>query len=199
MAWRLATSLDVLRKEVNAAHPNRPKASDGTIGDVAHQNQGSASDHNPWLNNTVRAWDITTADFTDALAEWLRLKGKAGDPRLVGGGYVIYKGRICSDNDSAGAWNWRKYTGGDPHTSHIHLSVTRNPAYDDASPWGVVSAPTPEDTVTEETAKAILDQLKKIAEDAHESRMFLGPMNENLTAAIKESAGTVVDAIKSKD
>jgi hypothetical protein len=136
MAWRLATALEVLRKEVNAAHPNRQKASDGTIGDVAHQSQGSASDHNPWLNNTVRAWDITTADFTDALAEWLRQKGQGGDPRLVGGGYVIYKARIASDNPVAGVWNWRPYSG-DPHTSHIHVSVTRNAAYDSAAPWGV--------------------------------------------------------------
>lgn len=137
MAWRLATSIEVLRKEVNAARPNRSKATDGTIGDVAHQNQGSGSDHNPWLNNTVRAWDITTADFTDTLAEWLRLKGKAGDPRLVGGGMVIYQGRIASDN---GDWEWRRYGGSDPHTSHIHLSVTRNPAYDSNAPWGVAEA-----------------------------------------------------------
>lgn len=134
MAWRLATSLDVLRKEVNAAWPNRKKQTDGTIGDPSHQSQGSSSDHNPWLNDTVRAWDITTDSFTDVLAEWLRKKGQAGDLRLRGGGYVIYKGRIASDRDN---WIWRTYTGSDRHDSHIHLSVTREAAYDSPSPWGV--------------------------------------------------------------
>lgn len=134
MTWRLATSLDVLRKEINVAFPNRKKQTDGTIGDPSHAAQGSSSDHNPWLNNTVRAWDITTDTFTTELAEWLRLKGKAGDPRLVGGGMVIHRGRIASDN---GNWEWRSYGGSDRHDSHIHLSVSRNQAgYDSAAPWG---------------------------------------------------------------
>jgi len=41
MSWRLARSLEPLRNEVNAAAPNRSKASDGTIGDTAHSSRAS--------------------------------------------------------------------------------------------------------------------------------------------------------------
>jgi|HigsolmetaAR201D_1030396.scaffolds.fasta_scaffold15936_2 hypothetical protein len=45
MAWRLARSLEQLRRQIDAAYPGRSKASDGTIGDVAHSQRNS--DHNP--------------------------------------------------------------------------------------------------------------------------------------------------------
>lgn len=57
MAWRLAKSLAVLRDEVNTVAPGRSKASDGTIGDDAHQ--GSPSDHNPNGADVVCAIDFT--------------------------------------------------------------------------------------------------------------------------------------------
>jgi hypothetical protein len=130
MTWRLAKSLDVLRAEVNKAHPNRPKTADGTIGDARHQ--AEKSDHNPTAPHlgVVTAWDITTADFTDALAETLRLMGKGGDLRVK---YVIYKGRICSAKQS---WAWRTYTGYSQHFDHIHLSVSDDrEQYDRTDPW----------------------------------------------------------------
>lgn len=159
MAWRLATSLEVLRAEVNAAHPGRHKASDGTIGDQAHASTGLASDHNPWVIGSdgvgvVRAFDITTDPVIapDDLAERFRLLGKAGDVRLIGGGYVIYNRRIASERDG---WAWRPYSGSDPHTSHIHLSVSRNAGgFDLPAQWGVANTippapptPTQEDTM----------------------------------------------------
>jgi hypothetical protein len=132
--WHLAGSLVSLLNAVNAHWPNRSKVSDGGIGDAAHQAEGSASDHNPWLNNTVRAYDFTAAGI-DApwLAETLRKLGQHGDPRLVGGGYVIWNSHITSED-----WtHWVAYTG-DPHTSHVHVSVSRNPAgYENGGPWDI--------------------------------------------------------------
>lgn len=159
MTWRLAHSLVVLRDEVNARWPQRSKVSDGTIGDQAHANTGSASDHNPWLNDTVRAFDITTAGI-DApwLAEHFRKMGAAGDVRLLDHGYVIFDGRIASET---GAWAWRSYTGSDPHTSHIHISVSRTPsAYDMPAQWGLTAQiPTPEDDLPLNDAdKTFIDQ-----------------------------------------
>jgi hypothetical protein len=145
--WRVAVSLLGLRREVNAQWPNRSDAADGFIGDAAHIAQGSASDHNPWIIDAhgigvVRAFDIT-ADGIDApaLAEHLRQLGAAGDRRLADHGYVIFNGQITS---AFSAWTWTIYHG-DPHTSHIHVSVARDPAYDDESSWGVaqLSEPAP--------------------------------------------------------
>ena len=138
MAWRTAHALDVLRNEVNTRWPYRSKISDGTIGDAAHA--ARTSDHNPWLVvngvGVVRAFDCTANGIDpDAYAEHLRALGKAGDPRLTGGGYVIWNKRIASERQG---WAWRKYTGANGHTHHIHLSLSRNQAgFDSRASWGI--------------------------------------------------------------
>lgn len=178
LTWRLAPCIRSLQTEINSKFPDRPKQTDGTKGDAAHEAQGSSSDHNAWLDNTVRAWDITTSYFTDDLAERLRLRGLQGDHRLIGGGYVIHKSRIASDN---GNWQWRKYTGSDPHTSHIHLSVTRDKTgYDDASPWGIYQTGD-DDMTTKDEVKQIVDQ--SVAEL---KRDLLFPMNDTLNFILDE-------------
>jgi hypothetical protein len=132
--WHLAGSLVQLLQAVNAHWPDRSKASDGGIGDARHQAEGSASDHNPWLNRTVRAFDFTATGINAPwLAETLRKLGQHGDPRLVGGGYVIWDHHITSEDWS----HWVAYSG-DPHTSHVHVSVSRNPGgYEAAGPWDI--------------------------------------------------------------
>src|SRR3954471_16871561 len=97
MTWRLAAAIKTLQAEVNAAHPGRPKQADGTIGDARHQAEVSDHNPNPPHAGVVTAWDITTAPFTIALAEKLRLMGKTGDGRVK---YVIYRGRIASSKQS---------------------------------------------------------------------------------------------------
>ena len=57
MAWRLAKSLDRLRKQVNEVVPLRSKTDDGTIGDEAHS--ARESDHNPDDDGVVKAMDLT--------------------------------------------------------------------------------------------------------------------------------------------
>jgi hypothetical protein len=146
--WHLAGSLVSLLSAVNAHWPNRSKASDGGIGNAAHLAEGQASDHNPWLNNTVRAYDFTAAGI-DApwLAEKLRQLGASGESRLTGGGYVIWDHHITSEDFS----HWVAYTGVDPHTSHVHVSVSRTPAaYEYGGQWDLFAqvpihppAPTP--------------------------------------------------------
>jgi murein L,D-transpeptidase YcbB/YkuD len=132
MDWTLAPCLVKLRNEVNAAHPNRPKQSDGTIGDTAHQHE--TSDHNPNSAGIVTAFDITTDSWSDALAESLRLRGPH-DGRVK---YVIWQRRITS---AVHGWQWVAYNGADPHTSHIHLSVSADAAeYNRTDAWGIGSA-----------------------------------------------------------
>jgi hypothetical protein len=138
MTWRVARCLDELLAQWNEAHPGRSKASDGSIGDAAHQSRDS--DHNPWVGPASDGKMIVTArDFThdpahgadaDVLAESLK---QHKDPRVK---YVIRNRRIWSlARDAEG---WRPYYGDNPHIKHVHVSVSPvESRYDDARPWNL--------------------------------------------------------------
>jgi lysozyme family protein len=134
--WRVAKSLEVLRDQINAAHPGRRKANDGTIGDTAHQ--ARSSDHNPWVKDgavgVVTALDITHDPAhgvdTYALAETLR---RNRDRRIK---YVISNRRSFSSQ--LHAWEWHPYTGANSHDQHVHISVLPDKAFhDDRTPWNL--------------------------------------------------------------
>jgi hypothetical protein len=149
MSWRVARSLDVLLGEINAAAPARNKASDGSIGDAAHASRDS--DHNPWVihggQGIVRARDFThdvaggldCHKLAKALTELIAL---GGHPALRSGAYVIWNGRIYSfDRRHEG---WRDYSGPNPHTHHLHLSVAIDAAgFDSNRPWFVMTEEDP--------------------------------------------------------
>jgi hypothetical protein len=138
--WRVAESLETLRRELNAKFPTRSKVSDGGIGDARHRT--SNSDHNPWV--TEGAMGIVTArDFThdptsgcDAgqLAEKIRSNQ---DSRVK---YVIWNRQIANSSPIGGqpAWAWRPYSGKNPHNHHVHISVKSDKAnYDSTNPWNL--------------------------------------------------------------
>ena len=140
MSWRLATSLQTLRAQVNAAFPTRDKASDGTVGDLSHS--ARKSDHNPNSAGVVTAWDcdadlaptVTVGTLVDTLFQ-------NKDPRLK---YIIFNGRITYRENGKVA-GWKAYTGPNAHKHHAHISVASDPKlYDDASPWnlGFLAPPT---------------------------------------------------------
>lgn len=143
---RLANSLVRLRDQVNAAYPNRSKASDGWIGDAAHA--ATPSDHNPNSQGVVNALDLTHSPATGfdahALAERLRVNRH---PNLR---YIISNSRIAS---AGTGWNWKAYSGSNPHSKHIHISVgqptttTRDGQsttnYDNTTNWNI-NAVTPQ-------------------------------------------------------
>ncbi len=129
--WRVARSLLQLLKQVNQASPRRAKGSDGTIGDASHS--ARASDHNPDVDDVVKAMDIThdPAHGVDSykLADAL----KASKDRRIK--YIISNHRIWNPSKSSA---WRSYDGKNPHTQHVHVSVLRQKAlYDDVSPWKI--------------------------------------------------------------
>jgi hypothetical protein len=129
--WRLARSLKILLGQVNVLAPARSKASDGSIGDVAHA--GRASDHNPTRDGVVCAMDIThdPPHGCDAgvLAERLI---QSRDPRIK---YVIWNRHIASSLIQP--WEWRVYSGQNPHQKHVHVSVLPETA-DDERPWTLI-------------------------------------------------------------
>lgn len=142
MGWRVAKSLEILLAEINEAAPNRSKLSDGSIGDDAHR--GTNSDHNPQQDGVVCARDFTHdpddgADMHE-FAEHLR---KRNHPAVK---YIIWNRRIWSKvRNSEG---WRTYSGSNPHTKHMHVSVgvgsdgKSTGPYDNTLSWGIADLDT---------------------------------------------------------
>lgn len=133
MAYRIAKSLATLRDQINEASPNRSKASDGWIGDAAHSSR--TSDHNPDKTGIVRALDVTHdpahgVDGDKLAAALIATK----DPRIK---YIIWNRRIISGRSGPSAWVWRPYSGANPHTKHLHLSVVSTAAGDDGKAWAI--------------------------------------------------------------
>lgn len=152
--WRPGNSLNQLRTQANAKAPNRSRASDGTIGDLAHQAEACASQHNSCCVKVGGIWIVRALDLTHdpangfdsyAVAEQLRL---SRDPRIR---YIISNRRITGPNYG---WVWHPYNGTDPHTNHLHVSVWDDQArFDDTSRAWRITAPAPiappqEDDVT---------------------------------------------------
>lgn len=131
-----ATGADGLLGEINAAAPDRNRASDGGIGDARHSSQ--SSDHNPCdCCEIVMARDFTNDPAgglnCQRLADWLQGRADAGETRIK---YVIWRRQIMSGpGQQHPCAVWRPYRGNNPHTKHLHLSVAHD-ACDDEAPWG---------------------------------------------------------------
>ena len=116
-----------LREQIDDAFPDRDRASDGWLGDAKHA--ARRSDHNPSIpDGWVRAIDID-ADLRSHkseafdLADQLRLLARS-DKRIS---YIIFNGKIASYKRN---YKWRKYTGINPHKTHIHISFTAKGDHD---------------------------------------------------------------------
>jgi len=124
VSWHLAPSLVQLRAEVNRRWPNRPKGSDGTVGDTSHS--ARKSDHNPNARGSVNAFDITYPGV---------------DPKIIisavskhpSANYVIFNRKIYSRSNN---WKAEPYSGASPHTEHLHVSIMQSEkAEKDTTPW----------------------------------------------------------------
>jgi hypothetical protein len=129
MSWRLAESLKTLRRQIDGLWPGRSKVSDGTVGNLRHKR--SKSDHNPNAAGVVTAIDITHDPLNGPNARRLaEALVESRDPRIK---YIISNGQIVSSKQQP--WVWRKYTGDNAHTKHVHISVMAGSAADDTRPW----------------------------------------------------------------
>jgi hypothetical protein len=146
--WILIPCLVSLRAEFNKLAPTRDKASDGSIGDTAHQHE--SSDHNPDETgstpyedadnvNEVHAIDVDNdlhqPGWTmDKALQIIITRHRLGlDDRLQN---VIYNRRIWSRT-----WGWtaRAYTGPSAHTEHAHFSARYTTAQEqDTRGWGLL-------------------------------------------------------------
>lgn len=133
MAWVLTRGLNTVRAEFNTVFPGRDKASDGSVGDLAHQT--GSSGHNPDrtgkaeykdgdAKDEVRAIDVdrdlvpgSSIDWMELVIQYLVKKARAGG--YIPFRYIIYKGRIWARSDG---WQTRTYTGANKHDKHAHFS-----------------------------------------------------------------------------
>lgn len=84
----------------------------GVWGDKSHQQR--QSDH-----NTGDAQDFGVSDPNMGSEIVNKLQSEAGERNVK---YIIYNGRIWNPSVSP---EWRKYSGPDPHNTHIHVSYNR--------------------------------------------------------------------------
>lgn len=96
------------------------------MGDPAHQSR--VSDHN--LGNAI---DVTHSPGSGLSAAWLaeilrRQMSTTPTGRIT---YIIWNRRIASPT---GGWRWRPYSGPNPHTTHVHVSIKAS-ARGEVRPW----------------------------------------------------------------
>ena len=124
---RLAVSIKTLGEDV---HTRSPLTTVYFYDDTAHID----SDHDPNEYGVVCACDIMAGHGLDLGA----LAQEIVDARHPECKYVIYNRRIASRKTN---WEWVPYTGSNPHTDHIHVSVGvgpdghSQPPYDSPRHW----------------------------------------------------------------
>lgn len=142
MAWRPAYSLETLKSQLDTNYPGWTFL--GFIGDQSHASV--PSDHNINSAGVVCALDIGPGGGLDIhkLADNL---ASSPHPDLK---YIISNRRIAEWQNG---FQWRPYSGSDPHDTHIHVSVGRGPdgqsvqPYDDRVKWNVTGG---EEMLTED-------------------------------------------------
>lgn len=197
---RRAKSLDKLLEQVNAAAPGRSKLSDGWIGDSAHA--ATKSDHNPNKFGVVQAIDITHDPRggldSYALAAALVL---GRDPRLK---YIISNGWITSGAGGPSPWVRRPYSGSNPHSHHVHISVVdATLSYDDARPWAIgalkadpAAPPLPKITVLFPGSKdAEVNRLKEAIVKEISAEVGYGPITEGAVRGLQKKNGLTIDGV----
>lgn len=185
-SWRMADSLEELRRQLNALAPHRSMASDGGIGDAAHATRDS--DHNPWWSFLDQAY-VTARDFTHDPAGgldcgWLAERLRVHEDQRVK--YVIFRRRIMAGRLGPSPWAWRPYGGTNPHEKHLHLSVVPDARSLVRIPWrlddptGPLPVTRPEDSDLTPQEHAWLERVH------HELTLFLpdrrGPRGETTGA-----------------
>jgi hypothetical protein len=132
MSWKLCKAGQQLRQQIDDSYPDRDRTSDGVIGDARHSSR--TSDHNPDAKGIVRAIDIdrdlsgkAKPDLMPDLADQIRLFAKRDKSKRIS--YIIFAGKIASPRMG---WRWRKYSGINPHNSHLHCSFTKQGDSDDS-------------------------------------------------------------------
>lgn len=190
-AWIVAEGLEVLRRQLNELAPRRSTASDGGIGNAEHASRDS--DHNPWWVFLGQAY-VTARDFTHDPAGGLDCAWLAGrlqahrDQRIK---YVIWQRQIMAGFGGPQPWVWRPYSGTNPHTHHLHLSVVPDARALSRVAWRL-------DTPT---ATGPIQMIRPQEEDdlTPEQARMLAEIHRETTAPLPNRRGPNGEAIVGKD
>jgi hypothetical protein len=143
--WILIPCLRRLFLEFNQIAPGRSKASDGSIGDTAHQREvsdhnadetGSVPIHDADKVNEVHAIDVDSDLRDQALSmelvvQFLVSRCRTGREKRLR--YIIFNRRIW---EAKNGWKPRPYTGASAHTEHAHFSASYETEHErDESSW----------------------------------------------------------------
>jgi hypothetical protein len=184
--WKLIACLKQLFAEFDRIAAGRDHASDGSIGDTAHQQE--VSDHNPDETGSVPIHDADSTNEVHAIdvdddlrtpgltmemvVQFLLKRCRSGaETRLR---YIIYNRRIW---EAKNGWEQRAYAGSSPHTEHAHFSASYDSAKEaSTASWHLEEIPvplTPDDIDwLDQRFKAIAEQVwsARIGNENHPSR-----------------------------
>lgn len=163
--WILIACLKALFAEFDRIAPGRAHASDGAIGDTAHQHE--VSDHNPDETGSVPIHDADHVNEVHAVdvdsdlnepglsmeivVQFLLDRCRSGAERRLR--YIIYNRRIW---EASNGWRQRAYTGSSPHTEHAHFSASYDTAREaDDSPWGLEDLVVSEDDINKIVSRVL--------------------------------------------
>jgi hypothetical protein len=169
MAWYLNRALTGFRAAVNAAYPNRDKASDGTIGDRVHQ--ATRSDHNPDPDESVDAFDMDVDLRSGNDAEAIE-KLKRVFEQHPSSSYWIHNDQIALRSEG---WRRKSYAyagpGRNKHDRHVHWN-TRESHENSTVPW-----------ILEDDMPLTEADVKRVASAVHGQK--LGKSQTTIGAAIQ--------------
>jgi hypothetical protein len=168
--WILIACLKQLFAEFDAIAPHRDHASDGSIGDTAHQHE--VSDHNPDETGSVPIHDADHINEVHAIdvdsdlrepglnmetvVQFLLTRCRNGSEKRLR--YIIYNRRIW---EAGNGWKQRAYTGASAHTEHAHFSASYTTAREaSTASWHLEDIPV---ALTPADKKWITDQFAAIA------------------------------------
>jgi hypothetical protein len=123
LAKKASPAAAAVLRQATALVPKRKKASDGLLPSAAHLKANPDSDHNTGLAADLTHDPDNGIDCAVIFEKWKE------DERVE---YLIFNKKIWS-RARAGAGN-RPYSGSNPHTKHLHVSI-RAASADDTSPW----------------------------------------------------------------
>lgn len=168
MAWTLAPALTALISDVNDKWPLRSKAVDGTIGDASHSARKSEHNPNREPGDDVPDGYVTAADITtEGINKKLLIDTLKADRRVW---YVIHDRKIWSRTHG---FKQQAYTGSNPHTSHIHVSLVQTrAACDNKDSW-----------FPKKPATAGESQYERLVRIAHQRYVYIGKLKAKLRAA----------------
>lgn len=143
-----APACEVALDEATSLWPHRRTSSDGVCASAKHTAQNPGSDHEPRIIINGRGYasafdlsdDKSNGCDADFLVEHLRINR---DKRIkyVIAEYMMYSSYAGHKNgEPFSAWTWRPYTGSNPHSSHVHVSVKKEYLFDTSPWWGPIIA-----------------------------------------------------------